>query len=153
MTILLTVVNIKLLLVAGECKLVSDYSTWSLEKLKKESARIEKVIKEKESQEKKMAVAEIKALAKKHGFALADLLQESAGKPKTSSKLSKTNGGRRKSTTATNGKAAKTVQRAKAKIKYRNPHNDSETWTGRGRQPRWVAFHVTNGGSLDDLTI
>ena len=130
-------------------KLVSNYSTWSLEKLKKESLKIEKAIKEKEAREKKIAVAEIKALAKKHGFALSDLLTESEQKTKFPSKP---NGLSRKSASAY-GKAKKTACRAKAKIKYRNPHNDQETWTGRGRQPRWVAFHITNGGTLDDLSV
>ena len=136
---------------------MSNYSTWSLEKLRKESARIEKAIKEKESQEKKIAVAEIKALAKKHGFALSDLVAETTGNSKASSSLSKTNGVARKSATranaSANGKANKTVRRAKAKIKYRNPHNNTETWTGRGRQPRWVSFHVKNGGRIEDLSV
>jgi DNA-binding protein H-NS len=28
-----------------------------------------------------------------------------------------------------------------------------ETWSGRGRQPKWVAEHITNGGLLEDLLI
>jgi DNA-binding protein H-NS len=37
--------------------------------------------------------------------------------------------------------------------KYRNPDNASETWTGRGRQPKWVAAALSSGKSLDDLKI
>lgn len=37
--------------------------------------------------------------------------------------------------------------------KYANPENTSETWTGRGRQPRWVKGHLDAGGSIDDLII
>lgn len=36
--------------------------------------------------------------------------------------------------------------------KYRNP-NGLETWTGRGRQPKWVAAHVEAGGKLEELLI
>lgn len=28
-----------------------------------------------------------------------------------------------------------------------------DTWTGRGRQPKWVADHVAAGGKLEDLLI
>ena len=28
-----------------------------------------------------------------------------------------------------------------------------ETWTGRGRQPKWVADHIAAGGKLEDLLI
>ncbi|RME57731.1 H-NS histone family protein [Candidatus Parcubacteria bacterium] len=36
--------------------------------------------------------------------------------------------------------------------KYRNPDNPSETWTGRGRQPKWVQ-QALERYSLDDLLI
>jgi len=28
-----------------------------------------------------------------------------------------------------------------------------DTWSGRGRQPKWVAEHIANGGQLEDLLI
>ena len=37
--------------------------------------------------------------------------------------------------------------------KYRNPDNPAETWTGRGRQPRWVSAALEKGLTLDDLRI
>ena len=38
--------------------------------------------------------------------------------------------------------------------KYRNPENPSETWTGRGLQPRWMrAAMNANGKSIDDFRI
>jgi DNA-binding protein H-NS len=37
--------------------------------------------------------------------------------------------------------------------KYRNPDNPSETWTGRGRQPRWLAAKLSKGGKIADFTI
>lgn len=37
--------------------------------------------------------------------------------------------------------------------KYRNPNNPAETWTGRGRQPKWVEELLNQGRTLDDLLI
>ena len=37
--------------------------------------------------------------------------------------------------------------------KYRNPDRPSETWSGRGKQPRWVAAHLGSGKKVDDLLI
>lgn len=36
---------------------------------------------------------------------------------------------------------------------YRNPSNSAETWTGRGRQPKWVRDALANGACLEDLVI
>ncbi len=37
--------------------------------------------------------------------------------------------------------------------KYRNPDKRSETWTGRGRMPRWMAALVKKGKKPDDFLI
>ncbi len=36
---------------------------------------------------------------------------------------------------------------------YRNPSNSAETWTGRGRQPKWVRNALAKGACLEDLVI
>ncbi len=36
---------------------------------------------------------------------------------------------------------------------YRNPSNSAETWTGRGRQPKWVRDALASGASLEALRI
>ena len=43
--------------------------------------------------------------------------------------------------------------REKVAPKYRNPDKPSETWTGRGRQPRWVQAALAEGRSLSDLAL
>lgn len=55
---------------------------------------------------------------------------------------------------ATKG-AAKKAGKSASKVapKYRNPDNPSETWTGRGKQPRWLAAHTGSGRSLDEFVI
>jgi DNA-binding protein H-NS len=37
--------------------------------------------------------------------------------------------------------------------KYRNPSRPSETWAGRGKQPRWLAAQLRSGKKLDDFRI
>jgi DNA-binding protein H-NS len=38
-------------------------------------------------------------------------------------------------------------------IKYRNPENQSESWTGRGRRPKWVEALLDSGVSLEDFEV
>ena len=53
-------------------------------------------------------------------------------------------------------KARKTTKgRSLGKVpaKYRNPANAKETWTGRGKQPRWLAAETAKGKKLEDFLI
>ena len=49
----------------------------------------------------------------------------------------------------------KTTRRPYPKVhpKYRNPERPSETWSGRGKQPRWVGAQLRSGKKVDDLLI
>jgi DNA-binding protein H-NS len=56
--------------------------------------------------------------------------------------------------------AAQTRQRPKAGRKYppvvpkfRNPDKSSETWAGRGKQPRWLVAQIKTGKVMDDFLI
>jgi DNA-binding protein H-NS len=37
--------------------------------------------------------------------------------------------------------------------KYRNPKEPSETWSGRGKQPRWLAAELKSGRSIEEFAI
>jgi DNA-binding protein H-NS len=37
--------------------------------------------------------------------------------------------------------------------KYQNPKNPTETWSGRGRHPRWLSPQLGSGKKLDDFRI
>jgi DNA-binding protein H-NS len=41
----------------------------------------------------------------------------------------------------------------KVPVKYRNPTKPSDTWTGRGKQPRWMAEQVKKGKKPEDFLI
>ena len=48
-------------------------------------------------------------------------------------------------------KARKTL--GKVPPKYRDPSNPDNTWTGRGKQPRWLAAYTGNGRTVDEFLI
>lgn len=37
--------------------------------------------------------------------------------------------------------------------KYRNPDHPSETWSGRGKRPRWLTAALTNGRTIEEFII
>ena len=37
--------------------------------------------------------------------------------------------------------------------KYRNPDQPSETWAGRGKQPRWLVAQLRSGRRIEDFRI
>jgi DNA-binding protein H-NS len=41
----------------------------------------------------------------------------------------------------------------KVRPKYRNPERPTETWAGRGKQPRWLNAQLRSGKKLDDFKI
>ncbi len=80
------------------------------------------------------------ALITGRGFTLAEIFPELAHTAAAS-------GGRKRA------KAAADDGRAHVPPKYRNPDNPAETWTGRGRQPKWLAAKIAAGIALDSLKI
>ena len=53
----------------------------------------------------------------------------------------------------TGRKSTKGYKLGKVAPKYRNPDNPSETWAGRGQQPKWLASRLTGGRTLEDFLI
>jgi DNA-binding protein H-NS len=37
--------------------------------------------------------------------------------------------------------------------KYQNPNKPSETWSGRGKQPRWLAAALENGHTIEEFVM
>ena len=96
----------------------------------------------------KMSIAELKKLISDAQMALAKK-QEVADKVR---KLALDNGLNISDLVAAEKTKAK-KPRGKVAPKYKNPENGSKTWTGRGRQPRWVASALESGKTLDELLI
>jgi DNA-binding protein H-NS len=58
--------------------------------------------------------------------------------------------------TASGGSLTDVPQRRpypKVEPKYRNPNNPTETWSGRGKTPRWLSKLIGAGKKLDDFSI
>lgn len=51
------------------------------------------------------------------------------------------------------GAAKKAKAPSKVAPKYRNPSNANETWSGRGKQPRWLASYVAEGRNVSEFLI
>jgi len=104
-----------------------DLSDYNLSELKGLHAEIEKEIKARQQDDVAKARQQILAIAQGLGVSVEELLASSGAK-------SKGNG--------------KPVQ-----AQYRNPADDAQTWSGRGRQPKWIAEGLAGGKSLDDFRI
>lgn len=81
------------------------------------------------------------ALITGRGFTVAEIFPEFAGADAGT--------GRRARKSAENGSDG----RSSVPPKFRNPENPAETWTGRGRQPKWLAAKLASGVVLESLKI
>lgn len=92
-------------------------------------------INDRRSEEKQKVVEEFAAFAKAKGFSIDEfiLVQPAMhAAPKHCSSVSK---------------------RRPARLKYRHPEIADQTWTGRGKTPRWIRAWLDAGGSISDLAI
>jgi DNA-binding protein H-NS len=95
----------------------TDLEKMSPAELKQLEARIERLKTEKREAERMALRERVTALARENGFDVRELVGGGRGR---------------------NGSVAP---------KYRDPQNPANTWTGRGRMPRWMAA-ATKGGKL-----
>lgn len=106
--------------------MVMNLDNLSLKELKDLGAQVAKAIASFEDRKKKQALAELEDRAREMGFSLAEL---------------------------TGGAVVKTRKRSPAVPKYANPEDESDTWSGRGRKPRWFDAALKAGKSPEDLAI
>jgi len=104
-----------------------DLSALSLAELIELQKILPGIIENAKKNEKAVLREKLEALAAESGFELAELF---AVQPKKKSK-----------------------QIGFVKAKYHNPTDTDQTWTGRGRKPKWAAEHLKDGGALQDLLI
>lgn len=109
-----------------------DLAGYNLAELKGLQFDIEKEIKVRQNDEVKKARDQIQKIAQDLGVSVEELIagggSKSAGKGK---------GG----------------TGAKVAAQYENPEDKSQTWTGRGRQPKWIAEGIAGGKKLEDFKI
>lgn len=105
-----------------------DISDLSVEELKRLQIEAAALIESKKEQEIEDAYTEINAIAERVGLTIDQILEVGATKRK------------------------KSVRKA-VEPRYRNKTNTAETWTGRGKQPRWLVAELEKGAKLEDFLI
>ncbi|NBO20714.1 MAG: H-NS histone family protein [Rhodobacteraceae bacterium] len=99
-----------------------DLSSLSLKELKDLQAQVNRAVATYEDRKKKQALAELEEKARALGFSLAELTGATVAR-----------------------------KRAPSTVKYTNPANPDETWSGRGRKPRWFEDALRSGKTPEDL--
>ncbi len=105
-----------------------DLDSMSRKELVKLRADVDKAIATVADRERRAALEAAERVAAEHGFSLSELTGAAAAKA------------------ARGGKP-------KSPAKYRNPANGDETWSGRGRKPRWILEVEAAGRPLSDFAI
>lgn len=105
-----------------------DLSSYNLGELKGLQHTIEKELKSRQQGDLAKARQQILAIAQQAGVSMEELL-----------------GGSTKKSSNRKGQ--------KVRAQYQNPANQEQTWTGRGRQPRWIADGIAGGKKLADFRI
>ncbi len=100
-----------------------DLESLSLKELKQLQKDVNAAITNFKDRERQKAIAEVEAFARERGLSQADL------------------------------KALLSRSKKGLPAKYANPEDPTQTWSGRGRRPRWVEAALASGKSLDDLKI
>jgi DNA-binding protein H-NS len=102
-----------------------DLNSLSLKELKDLQSQVAKAIATYEDRKKREALAELEEKAREMGFSLPELL---AVAPQ----------GRKRTPSA---------------AKYANPANKADTWTGRGRKPRWFSEALARGVKPESMAV
>lgn len=102
----------------------TNLNNLSLKELKDLQSQVAKAISTFEDRKKKEALSRLEEEARAMGFSLSELTGSSGVR-----------------------------KRAPAVAKYANPANSSDTWSGRGRKPRWFEAALASGKSPEDLAI
>lgn len=108
---------------------MTDLEKLTTVELKDLARRATELAERKKEQEQRDLRAELVERIKAAGYTVADIFPGS-GAPKAS-----------------------TSAKEKAPAKYRNSANPSETWSGRGRKPRWLVDAEASGRAVEDFLI
>ena len=87
----------------------------------------------------------LEQLARAEGYSIAELVGARSGTAPASTASAR----------APKAATRKPSKMAGSKVapKYRNPANENETWSGRGKQPRWLAAYTAQGRALEEFRI
>jgi len=97
-------------------------------------------------------------IASRENYTLAELFPNGSGKDddaaKPAAKRASKRGAKRAGKAAgKRGRATKARAGGAVAPKYRNPENLDETWSGRGKPPRWMSALLAQGKDKDEFLI
>lgn len=101
-----------------------DLNSLSLKELKDLQSRVNKAVSGFEERKRKDALSQLEESARALGFTLSELTGTAVPR-----------------------------KRSPAVPKFANPANASETWSGRGRKPRWFAAALKAGKKPEQMAI
>lgn len=104
-----------------------DLTQLNLNELKQLQVDIENEIKDRQKQEVKNAREQILSIAQSLGLSVEELVRNAEKKSKSKA--------------------------AEVRAQYHNPTDEHQTWSGRGRQPKWIVKALAEGKKLDDFRI
>jgi DNA-binding protein H-NS len=108
--------------------MMPDISNLSVEELKRLQVEAEALIASKKDQAIEEAYQKILDIADQVGLSIEQILEFGTSKRKQSIRKS-------------------------VEPRYRSKNNSADTWTGRGKKPRWLVAELENGAKLDDFLI
>lgn len=113
----------------------------SLTELRRLQSKVETEIRRRSDTARRDLIKRMQKMAAEQGLSLDDVLgtsnpEKGAAKP------------------AKAAKAPKAKKPAKVSvIKYRNPANPDQGWSGRGRKPQWALDWLAQGKSIEELAV
>jgi DNA-binding protein H-NS len=106
-----------------------DLSSYSIEELKELVDKAKQEVAIKEQNRVQQVRRQIEQLADDMGMTVEELMRyDGRKKPKAGAKPA-------------------------GKIKFQNPANPNQTWTGRGKRPRWLQDALDEGANLADFAL
>lgn len=105
-----------------------DLKSMSLNDLERLRADLDTAIEEARRRKKDSALEAMKTAAKSFGFTMEELIGTAKVGPKS-------------------------VSRANRRIKYRDPEQPENEWSGRGRRPEWLHEALEAGKKLEDFAV
>ena len=126
---------------------ISNLSTKELADLIVEANKRKKVL------AKRKPAAQVKAAVAKFLKSTGWTFDELYGKPGAAKPVAAASAGATPAAAPKARKSTKGRSLGKVAAKYQNPANGKETWTGRGKQPRWLAAETAKGKKLEEFLI
>lgn len=111
-------------------KIQTSIASLALEELVSLKADVENLIKQKQKEHKKKLYSQMQQLAQVAGF---ETVEEFISSQK--------------------GRSPRSDKGVRLPPKYRNPDDEQQTWSGKGRKPGWVVSHLAADGQLEELEI